>query len=204
MAEDANEDQSPFVEALREAHASEPRDFMRCLHAMLYARLSATSGHAEQASPVSTSAVSGSPDGSPHGRRSSLDSPRTRSQPPIGTVAPTSKGDAGLVTAATVRGVVSILDPQRPADDVREVLVRGFAGAYTAKAVPWQTRKSATGGSVLQTHKSATGGSVLAPPLDTATIRIDKLIANLRPSFPRWAGGKPQDLDTLLALCQQQ
>lgn len=189
MAEDADDNQSPFVEALREAHASAPRDFMRCLHAMLHARLSASSGHARLgASPVSTSPVSGSPDGSPRGRRG-LDSPRKRPQPSAGAAA--SKGDAGLVTAATVRGIVSILDPGRPADDVREILVRGFAGAYKAKAVPWQTRKGAA-------------GDVLAPPPDTATIRIDKLIANLRPSFPRWIAAKPQDLDTLLALASQQ
>ena len=181
MADDADENQGPFVEALREAHASEPRDFLRCFHAMLHAKLSAASGL--RGSPVATSPVSGSPNGN--------GSPRKHPQPSTIGAAPSSKGDAGLVTAATVRGVVSILDPGRPADDVREILTQGFAGAYKAKAVPWQTRKGAA-------------GNAMAPPPDTATIRIDKLIANLRPSFPRWISGKPQDLDTLLALSQQQ
>ena len=162
-----------------------------CIRDRLHAKLSAASA-ALRGSPVSASPVSGSPNGSPRGRSyRHLDSPRKRSQPSAVGAAPSSKGDAGLVTAATVRGIVSILDPGRPADDVREILVQGFAGAYKAKAVPWQTRKGAA-------------GNATAPPPDTATIRIDKLIANLRPSFPRWISAKPQDLDTLLALASQQ
>ena len=74
-------------------------------------------------------------------------------------------------------------------------------------------RRSSTmssGSPALRRSSTMSGGSLSGSPAprrmwapgeplpDTATIRIDHFLANVRPSFPRWLGGKPQELDALL------
>ena len=67
-----------------------------------------------------------------------------------------------------------------------------------------------SGSPALRRSSTMSGGSLSGSPAprrmwapgeplpDTATIRIDHFLANVRPSFPRWLGGKPQELDALL------
>jgi hypothetical protein len=162
--EDSGGDQSPFAELLRKAHAAEPRDFMRALHALLRAR-------------------------------------------------DATARDSAVVTAATVRGVILLVDPGRPADNVRAMLSLGFGGTHgKASGGSPMPRRHSTGAApaeepaAMRRHTTMHGGSPAprrmgAPgePLpDTATVRIDHFLANVRPSFPRWLGGKPQELDALL------
>ena len=162
--EDSGGDQSPFAELLRKAHAAEPRDFMRALHALLRAR-------------------------------------------------DATARDSAAVTAATVRGVILLVDPGRPADNVRAMLSLGFGGTHgKAGGGSPMPRRHSTGVApaeeppAMRRHTTMSGGSPAprrtgAPgePLpDTATVRIDHFLANVRPSFPRWLGGKPQELDALL------
>ena len=185
--EESGGDQSAFAELLRKAHAAEPRDFMRALHTLLRAR-----------------------DG-------------------------TTARDSALVTAATVRGVILLVDPGRPADNVRAMLSLGFSGPHgkasvgspsmprrhshnpvaaapAAEEAPTMRRSStmSSGSPALRRSSTMSGGSLSGSPAprrmwapgeplpDTATIRIDHFLANVRPSFPRWLGGKPQELDALL------
>ena len=166
--EDSGGDQSPFAELLRKAHAAEPRDFMRALHALLRAR-------------------------------------------------DATARDSAAVTAATVRGVILLVDPGRPADNVRAMLSLGFGGAHgKASGGSPIPRRHSTGVApageppAMRRHTTMIGGSTGGSPAprrmgapseplpDTATIRIDHFLANVRPSFPRWLGGKPQELDALL------
>ena len=90
-----------------------------------------------------------------------------------------------------MRGVIKLVDPGRPADEVRALLARGFAGAQPRRGKP----------AARQERRDAAGSPPPPPPPENATVRIGSFLAAVRPAFPRWLGGKPQELDALLAQC---
>ena len=83
-----------------------------------------------------------------------------------------SGGEHAGLAVALVRGATAVL----------EVRLRGALILSRPLGDAWPRRVWAPG----------------EPLPDTATIRIDHFLANVRPSFPRWLGGKPQELDALL------